>query len=166
MKTRTFTLLCSFFLISTLAHSAEQKKYKSPDGVYVAIIAAVDKSEENSVIIKTKDGKTICSKSYLSNDGTHGFVVEKASWTPDSKFFIYSMSNSGGHQPWHMPIDFCSVQDKSIYHLDDHVGPITNFDFEVKKPDIIKCTKMGKDIDDILDFEVSLGSLPTTAKKK
>lgn len=166
MKTRIFILLCSFFLINTLAHSAEQKKYKSPDGVYVAVVAAVDKSEENSVIIKTRHGKTICSKSYLSDDGTHGFVVEKASWTPDSKFFVYSMSNSGGHQPWHFPTDFCSIIDKSIRSLDDHVGPITNFDFGIKKPDIVKGTKMGKDIDDILDFEVSLGSLPTNVKKK
>jgi hypothetical protein len=164
MKTRIVIALCPLFLFITIAYSAEQKEYVSPDGKYRAhVMPAINGRHENSgekeIIIKNKDGKILCSKNYGSEDGEHGFGVENAVWTPDSKFFVYSMSSSGGHQPWHFPADFCSITDSSIKSLDKYVGPITNSHLEAKAPDIIKGKRMKKNIDDQEAFEVSLSHL-------
>jgi hypothetical protein len=166
VKAGTVTALCILFLLFAAAHSAGQKEYMSPDGKYVASVATGQRSGESKVVVRTKDGRTICSKSYESQDGEHGFGVEYATWTPDSKFFVYSMASSGGHQPWHFPADFCSVQDKSIRSLDSYVGSIITPDFDVKAPDIVKGKIMGKGIEDQVTFEVGLTNLVALGMKK
>jgi hypothetical protein len=166
MKKRILTLLCIFWLFSTLAGSADEKQYVSPDGRYVADVVAISGSGESRVVVKTINGRMICSKSYASKDGEHGLCVEKAVWTSDSRFFVYSMSSSGGHQPWHFPVDFCSSRDSTTRSLDDYVGPITSNDLETKPPDIVKGRSMRKNIDDQVDFEVRLSGLVGQEKKK
>jgi len=166
MKTRILMLLCIFLIFSTLAYSAEEKEYTSPNREYIASVVAVGQSGESKVVVKTKDGRPICSKNYASEDGGHGFGVEKAAWTPDSRFFVYSMSSSGGHQPWHFPAEFCSIPRSTTRSLDDYIGSITSPDFETKAPDIVKGKKIGKEIDDQVDFEVRLSSLDRQGKKK
>jgi len=171
IKTRILIALSVLFLFITHGYSAEQKEYVSPDGKYTAyVIPAIDarhkNSGENEVIIKTKDGKALCSKNYGSEDGEHGFGVEKAVWTPDSKFFIYSMSSSGGHQPWHFPTDFCSIADQSIHGLEEYVGGlITSSRFEIKAPAIIRGKRMKENIDNQEAFEVSLSHLESVENK-
>jgi hypothetical protein len=166
MKTKIVILLCVSFLFIALAYSAEEKEYMSPNGAYIAVVVSVPGSEESKVVVKTKNGRTICSKSYASEDGTHGLVVQKAAWTPDSRFFVYSMSSSGGHKPWHFPADFCSIHHSITRSLDNYVGPITVSDLEIKAPDIVKGKSTRKDIDDQVDFEVRLSSLEMYGKKK
>jgi hypothetical protein len=166
MKTRILTLLCIFCLFSTLANSADEKQYVSPDGRYVADVVAVSGSGESRVVVKAKNGRMICSKSYASKDGEHGLCVEKAFWTPNSRFFVYIMSSSGGHQPWHFPVDFCSIHYSTTRSLDDYVGPITSSDLEIKPPDIVKGRSMRKNIDDQVDFEVRLSGFEREVKKK
>jgi hypothetical protein len=138
----------------------------SPDGKYVASIATGQRSGESKIVIKTKDGRTICSRSYESEDGEHGFGVGYATWTPDSKFFVYNMASSGGHQSWHFPVDFCSIRDKGIRRLDDYVGSMTAPEFEVKGPDIVKGKSMRRSFDDQVTFEVGLTDLITLGKNK
>lgn len=166
MKTKILTLLCIFCLFSTLANSADEKQYVSPDERYVADVVAVSGSGESRVVVKAKNGSLICSKSYASKDGEHGFWVEKVAWTPDSRFFVYNMSSSGGHQPWHFPVNFCSVYDSTICGLDDYVGPVTSNDLEIKPPDIVKGRSMRKNIDDQVDFEVRLSGVERQEQKK
>jgi hypothetical protein len=135
--------LISLFLLAGVAHANELKtqKYISPDGKSIASVLASRHSGESKIIIKTNKGKILCSKDYGSKDGEHGFGIVRAAWTPDSHFFVYSMSNSGGHQPWHSPIEFFSITDIKIHSLDDYVGAIMDPNFELKKPDIIKADK-------------------------
>jgi len=130
MKTKFLITLCIFITNTNLAYSADQIKYASPDGKYQAYVLPVKNNRqknvnESEIIIKTKDGRTFCSKGYGSEDGEHGLVVEKAAWTPDSGFFVYSMSSSGGHQPWHSPTYYVSVNDRKIRRLDDYIGAVT-----------------------------------------
>ncbi len=157
-------VLGSLLLIVGLAYSNKQQEYPSPDGKYIAYVIALPKapygSGESEIIIRTQKGKILCSKNYGSEDGEHGFDVERAAWTPDSKFFIYSMSSSGGHQAWHFPTDFVAITDFKIRSLDNYLGPITDPDFELTAPDIIRIT--GQRIDDLLNetrFEINLNKL-------
>jgi hypothetical protein len=73
MKNIIFILFFAVLILSSNAHSTstEQEKYLSPDGRYQAFVSALSgvQSDESIVIIKTKNGKTIFSKSYGSEDG-------------------------------------------------------------------------------------------------
>jgi hypothetical protein len=163
MKNRITISILALILFSTFTYSAEQKEYLSPDGEYRAIVVFLSKSSygsgENEIFIKTKDGKILCSQNYGSEDGEHGLGVEKAAWTPDSKFFVYSLSSSGGHQAWHFPTDFISITDCKTRRLDDIVGPITNPDFTLTTPNTIKTSGRNKTTLDETDFEVKLSEL-------
>ena len=59
---------------------------------------------ESRVVIRSRDGDTLASKDYSSPRGFNGYHVVNAKWSPDSKFFVYSMSSSGGHSPWQFPM--------------------------------------------------------------
>jgi|GEM_PF-856175 len=152
--------LLSLFVLIGAAHAGELKalKYKSPDGKFIVYVLPSRYSGESKIIIKTNKGKKLYSKDYGSEDGEHGFGVVRAAWTPDSHFFVYSMSNSGGHQPWHSPIDFFSITDSKIHSLDDYVGAIMDPNFELRKPDIIKADRQ-KEALDSEPFEIRLGEL-------
>jgi len=113
-----------YLLFGTLTYSAGKKEYMSPDGAYLAVVVTDPASGESKVVVKTKDGRMICSRSFLSEDREHGAGVDKTAWTPDSRFFVYGMYLSGGHQPWHFPAEFCSVRQSITRRLDDYVGPV------------------------------------------
>jgi len=84
--------------------------YPSPDGMLRAAVYPVDISLdaspdlESRVVIRTRDGETLSSKDYSSPRGFNGHYVINAKWSPDSKFFVYSMASSGGHSPWQFPM--------------------------------------------------------------
>jgi dipeptidyl aminopeptidase/acylaminoacyl peptidase len=152
----------SLLIGSANAEKLKEQKYISPDGRFVAHVVPLPKarygSGESKIIIKTNKGKILYSKDYGSEDGKHGFGVVRAAWTPDSQFFVYSMSNSGGHQPWHTPIKFISITDFKAHSLDDYVGPIMDPNFELNKPNIIRADKR-KDSLETEPFEIRLDEL-------
>jgi hypothetical protein len=84
--------------------------YPSPDGTLRAVVYPADISldatpdMESRVVIRTSKGATLTSKDYSSPRGFNGYYVVNAKWSPDSKFFVYSMSSSGGHSPWQFPM--------------------------------------------------------------
>jgi hypothetical protein len=84
--------------------------YPSPDGTLRAVVYPADISldatpdMESRVVIRTSKGETLTSKDYSSPRGFNGYYVVNAKWSPDSKFFVYSMSSSGGHSPWQFPM--------------------------------------------------------------
>jgi hypothetical protein len=84
--------------------------YPSPDGALRAVVYPADISldvtpdMESRVVIRTSKGATLNSKDYSSPRGFNGYYVVNAKWSPDSRFFVYSMSSSGGHSPWQFPI--------------------------------------------------------------
>ena len=61
---------------------------------------------------------TTCTRDYSSADGEHGFRVTEARWTPDSRFFVYSTSSSGGHQPYHSPTYFYSRRTNRVRDIE------------------------------------------------
>ncbi len=118
----------------------QTKEYRSPDGKYLAVVIPYPKtphgSGESKIEIHSKD-TIVSSASYSSGDGEHGFIVDRAAWSPDSKFFVYTMYSSGGHQSWHFPTYFVSVGDFKTRYLDDYIGSITQPEITFTPPDIV-----------------------------
>ena len=90
-----------------------------------ALIVPVDHingGHESRVEFYDSRGTRLCSADYSSTDGTHGFAVVKAAWSPDGRYYVYSMNSSGGHQPWHSPTEFFIRDDHQLCHLDAFFG--------------------------------------------
>jgi hypothetical protein len=104
------------------------KVFVSPDKEVRAIVLPVDVSlyatpdMESRVVIRTRSGDTITAKDYSSPRGMNGLYVVEAKWSPDSQFFVYSMSSSGGHSPWSYPIMVFSRQQKRIAAFSDMIA--------------------------------------------
>src|SRR5574337_1125543 len=158
---RTFALaLVAVVLWASCASAGEAREYRSPDGRYRAVVVALPGapygSGESRVELRSAGGTVLCSRTYGSANGEHGFGVERVAWTADSQFFVYSMSSSGGHQAWHFPTDFISVKDRRVRSLDDFLGPITDPDFEVNAPDLVHTVGRAKEDLEEKTFDVSL----------
>src|SRR5271169_863298 len=75
--------------------------YASPDAALSALIFPADPDShdtpdmESRVVIQTRDGKLLVAKDYSSPGGANGYYVVGAKWSPDSQFFVYSMSSAG-----------------------------------------------------------------------
>lgn len=136
------------FAIAAMMTAGEQKKereYTAPDGSLRVVVAPVSKEAgrseyESRIEFRSIDGKIACVLDYSSEDSEHGFGVVKAEWTPDSQYFVFSLTSSGGHQAWHAPTQFFSRKDRKIRTLDDYVAAagISNADFRLVAPNAIK----------------------------
>ena len=77
---------------------AKPQIYPSPDGALRALVFPVDVSlyatpdMESRVVIRTSNSDTLISKDYSSPRGANGYYVVNAKWSPDSQYFVYSMS--------------------------------------------------------------------------
>lgn len=142
MKT-TFLI---FVLIALLSFSVpvvcafDAQVFPSPDGKLSAKIIPAERSPECKVEIRTDKGALLVSADYSSSDGEHGQYVEKASWTPDSQFFVYSTYNTGGHAVWQSVYFFYRRRDNKILPSYDFLPPIVDAKFSLKPPDIISLT--------------------------
>lgn len=138
---RTVFWLGSLLLGSGLAVAAP-REYASPDHRLVAVVMDVQRSGhatgESIVEIRDSRGATLSRTDYSSDDGEHGYGVVRSRWTPDSNFFIYNMTSSGGHQPWHCPTYVFSSDDSTTYSLDEYLGPITDPEFTITPPDRVR----------------------------
>jgi len=167
------SLLLIFVLVSvmTAAESLEQAKqekkrsrYTAPDGGVTVLVVPISKEagraeSESRIEFNSVDGKIACAIDYSSEDSEHGFGVVKAEWTPDSQYFVFSLTSSGGHQSWHAPTQFLSRKDGTIRSLDDYFASagISNNDFHVSAPNTIK-TEVWKD--KAVSVMVNLDALP------
>ena len=124
----------------------EMDRFVSPDGKLVALVIHVGKemgfeNYESRVELRMKEGSLLRSVDYSSNDSEHGYGVAKAAWTPDSQFFVYSLQSSGGHSPWHTPVQFYNRRQNKILSLDDAVGDSVAYpEFSIREPDEITVT--------------------------
>ncbi len=110
----------------------------------MATISAVGGAKgESQLEIRLLTGEILIKKSYASEDGQHGEIVDQVEWTPDSQFLVYSMYSSGGHQPWHSPIDFYSRKQNAVINLEARVALIADPEFHVIGPGVIEL--FGKD---------------------
>lgn len=145
MKAIISTLILCCLFSSSLANAAEKAKaLKSPDGKFTAKITQSQKASEGppEFIIEIIDsgGKVTTKKDYTSEDGSHGLSIDKAEWTPDSQFFVFSTYSSGGHQAWQTPSLFFDRRDSKIHGFEEFLAPIAEGDFELKSPDTISIT--------------------------
>lgn len=150
MKT---TLLLVFAMASVMAaaeaaelaeQDKKQRQYTAPDdGVRVVVVPVgkeAGRSEyESRIEFKSSDGEIACALDYSSEDNEHGFGVAKAEWTPDSQYFVFTLTSSGGHQSWHAPTQFLSRKDGTVRSLDDYFTPgISKADFRLVAPNTVE----------------------------
>jgi len=122
-----------------------ERVFRSP-GSGRAEILQLGETGESRVEFYSSGGDHLCSADYSSADGTHGLVVAKAEWTPDKRYFVFSMQSSSGHQPWHAPTSFYTSDDHMLCSLDDFLDPpgIATTDFTLAAPNQITTVIYGK----------------------
>ena len=116
--------------------------YPSPDRALRAVVFPVDMDlhatpdMESRVVLRANGAKLLTSKDYSSPRGTNGYYVVRAAWSPDSQFFVYSMSSSGGHSPWSFPTWVYSRQKNLFVSLNELIGnkPTVSGDFKFTGP--------------------------------
>ncbi len=90
----------------TSCESLKPQIFVSPDKKTHAVVLSSDVSldatpdMESRVVIRSSTGDTLNSQDYSSPRGSNGYYVVTAQWSPDSQFFVFSLSSSGGHSPW------------------------------------------------------------------
>jgi hypothetical protein len=141
---KTILLFCALFT-GTLAIAADQTKtIKSPDRKLTARISSIHKAKEGppEFIIEVIDasGKLTARKDFTSEEGDQGLSIDRAEWSPDSQFFVFSTFSSGGHMAWQFPTYFYARRDKKIHDFADFLAPIAEGDFVLKPPDNISIT--------------------------
>jgi len=119
--------VCPVLILSPARSKQEMDRFVSPDGKLVALVIHVGKEAgfenyESRGELRTKKGSLLCPADYSSEDSEHGYGVAKAAWTPDAQFFVYSLQSSGGHSPWHTPVQFYNRRQNKILSLDDVLG--------------------------------------------
>jgi hypothetical protein len=73
---------------------------------------------ESRVDIRDRRGRLVSSQDY-SDGGTQGFAVNRGAWTPNSRYFVFTMQSAGGHQPWHFDTHFYSRRHRRFGDLEE-----------------------------------------------
>jgi hypothetical protein len=117
--------------------AGDKREFTSPDKLTRAIIynfSDKDVVQESRIRILNHKGKILFDTSFASKDRQHGLCVVQAQWTTDSQFFVFGMSSSGGHQPWHFFTYTFSRTTNRLISVDKAAGPITSR-FTLMPPD-------------------------------
>jgi len=150
----------------------------SPDKVTHALVYPTDISlyatpdMESRVVFRSSDGTTLTSQDYSSPRGANGYYVFHGQWSPDSQYFVFSMSSSGGHSPWSFPIKVFAVKQKQIANFSDMIGgkPTVSGQFKFLGPHTLVASTWKKPgaTDDALsvsvDLEAAFGKLASSAQ--
>src|SRR5258707_10460231 len=76
-------------LITSSANVVLGRDLPSPDSTLMATISAVGGAKgESQLEIRLLTGEILIKKSYASEDGQHGEIVDQVEWTPDSQFLV------------------------------------------------------------------------------
>jgi len=151
--------------------------FVSPDNATHALVYATDISlyatpdMESRLVFRSSDGTTLTSQDYSSPRGANGYYVVHGQWSPDSQYFVFSMSSSGGHSPWSFPIKVYAVKKKLIANFSDMIGgPTVSGQFQFSGPHTLVAStwrKPGATDDAIpvsVDLEAAFGKLPPSAQ--
>ena len=124
------------------SHPQEAQRLLSPDkGALAVITPAGPNKSECQVEIRSSAGKVLFHKDYASSDGSHGYGVAQAAWTPNSQFFVYTMEDSGGRDAWHSPTWFFSRKLNRMFSLDDLLNDNVSYPtFKMFEPDEVLVT--------------------------
>jgi hypothetical protein len=140
--------------------------FASPDRALQAVVLPVDVSlnttpdMESRIEIHAKSGDTLLAGDYSSPRGMNGYYVYSAKWSPDSEFFVFSLTSSGGHQPWSFPIMVYSRKRNAIVKFSDMIDalPTLSGEFEFSGPHTMTATTWKKqgELDDTVPITVDL----------
>jgi hypothetical protein len=127
---------------------------------------------ESRVVFRSSDGTTLTSQDYSSPRGANGYYVFHGQWSPDSQYFVFSMSSSGGHSPWSFPIKVYSVKKKLVANFSDMIGgnPTVSGQFQFSGPHTLAAStwkKPGATDDAVpvsVDLDAAIAKLPTPAQ--
>lgn len=139
---RTLILVCTM----AIAAAAQDQLPRfdslnwSPDRTLRAEVIPRGKAKlrdsESRVDVRTKTYKLRARRDFSSSDHEHGYGVVQAEWTPDSQFFVFCLTNSGGHSPMHTPVVFYSRRENEFHILDDLLHSSVGFGkFTINAPD-------------------------------
>ena len=86
------------------------------------------------------------SKSFASPRGTEGYYVATAQWSPDSQFFVFNLTSSGGHSPWFPPIWVFSREQNRFVSFSDMIEgkPTLAAAFSFSGPHTVTATAVDK----------------------
>ncbi len=126
----------------TSCQTDKARIYISPDKKTHASVLADDVSlyatpdMESRVVIRSSAGDTLTSQDYSSPRGIQGYHVFFAQWSPDSQFFVFSTTSSGGHSPWSFPIMVYGVKNNLFAKLSDMIDgkPTLSGKFQFSRP--------------------------------
>jgi len=144
MKYVNITLL---FLVASISLAGNTREFVSPDKKTRVLIQNFNekgKVLESKIQFVSTGGMVLRRKSFTSNDGEHGYGIIRAEWTRDSKFFVFSMISSGGHQPWHCPISVYSTTDNKLFNIDELFGAVTE-SFRLLSSDSLETSVLSRD---------------------
>jgi hypothetical protein len=122
--------------------------FVSPDKAQRALVFPVGVSldatpdMESRVVIRSSVGATLISKDHSSPRGMNGYYVYRAKWSPDSQFFAYSLTSSGGHSPWSFPIMVYDRKRSRIAQFSDMIDgrPTLSGEFSFSGPHSLTAT--------------------------
>ncbi|HEY7297523.1 MAG TPA: hypothetical protein VH684_06255 [Xanthobacteraceae bacterium] len=148
--------------------------FVSPDKTMRALVFPADISldatpdMESRVVIRSSAGDTLTSKDYSSPRGANGYYVYRAKWSPDSQFFVYSLTSSGGHSPWSFPIMVYGRESSRIAEFSSMIDgkPTLSGDFYFSGPHTVAATtwKQPGSLDDkvpiMIDLQQAFDKLP------
>ena len=140
--------------------------FVSPDKATHALVYPTDISlyatpdMESRVVFRSSDGTTLTSQDYSSPRGANGYYVFHGQWSPDSQYFVFSLSSSGGHSPWSFPIKVFAVKKKLIANFSDMIGgnPTVSGQFQFSGPHTLVASTWRKPgaTDDAIPVSVDL----------
>jgi len=144
LRVAAFGILC--LGITTSGLTAEYQKiidrkvfYHSPDRKMRAVVVYYQRylygAGESRVDIRDGQGRLVGSEDYTCG-GTQGFRVKQTAWSADSRFFVFSVVNAGGHSPTYTPMTFYDVRRHRFYSVNTLAknGMITNDHFRLAAP--------------------------------
>ncbi len=120
--------------------AGKTREFRSPDtklNVVIRNFCEDGRIGESTMQVISARGDTLLRRSFASDDGAHGYGITQAEWTADSRFFVFCMTSSGGHQPWHVPTSIYCVADGHIISVDRNLGPVTS-SFRILQPDSLQ----------------------------
>jgi hypothetical protein len=133
--------------------TANPQTYPSPDGAVLALVFPADldlnatPDMESRVAFRGKDGRLLNSRSFASARGANGYYVVNGAWSPDSQFFVFSLTSSGGHSPWSFPTWVFSRQTNAIASFNQMIKgrPTLSPDFAFVGPHSVTATTWEKE---------------------
>jgi len=155
MLYRIFLLV---LLLSCTLLSQNKIKITSPDRKTRVVINNYKNGIESKLSIFNKAGKILFDTNYISQDHQHGFEIIQTGWTPNSKYFVFSLVSSSGHQPWHYPIFIYSISKRKLVNLDKIIGTVTS-GFHLTPPDSLETRVFKHNINEQKEIKIKLSDL-------